>query len=205
VILPWTTVQKRLGGTATEFRTLDQIAVSVRSPDAVEMAKREISSVLRERHRIRPGDSDDFQIRDMSMYTETFTQTSRTMTALLLAIASISLLVGGIGIMNIMLVSVSERTREIGVRMAIGARSRDILTQFLVESVVLALIGGMIGIALGIGISKGVSWIAHWPTLLSVEAMFMAVGFSTLVGAVFGYYPAWHASSLDPIESLRYE
>jgi putative ABC transport system permease protein len=203
VILPWTTIQMRLAGTG--FRNVDRLAVSVVSVGAIERAKREINAILRDRHRIAPGAADDFQIRDLSLYTDAFTQTSRTMTAMLSAIASISLLVGGIGIMNIMLVSVSERTREIGIRMAVGAKGRDIMRQFLVESVVLALLGGMIGIGLGIALSKAISVLARWPTLLSVEAMVVAIVFSTMIGVIFGYYPAWRASRLDPIESLRYE
>lgn len=203
VILPWTTIQTRLANTG--FRNIDRLAVAVASADGIERAKREISVILRERHRLAPDAADDFQIRDLSLYADAFTETSRTMTSLLSAIASISLLVGGIGIMNIMLVTVSERTREIGIRMAVGAQGRDIMRQFLVESVVLALLGGMIGIGLGIGVSKAVSILARWPTLLSIEAMVVALLFSTLIGITFGYYPAWRASRLDPIESLRYE
>jgi ABC-type antimicrobial peptide transport system permease subunit len=165
----------------------------------------EIKKLLRERHKLRAEQLDDFDIRDLSQVADVFAETSRVMTTLLAAIASISLLVGGIGIMNIMLVSVSERTREIGVRMAVGARAKDILRQFLVESVVLAMIGGMIGILVGVGASKAISHFARWPILLSAESMVVAIGFSTLVGIIFGYYPAWRASRLDPIECLRYE
>ena len=203
VILPWTTIKTRLSNTG--FKNVDRLAVSVVSPEAIERAKVEISAILRDRHRLAAGSSDDFQIRDLSLYMDAFTETSRTMTALLSAIASISLLVGGIGIMNIMLVSVSERTREIGIRMAVGAQGRDIMRQFLVESVVLALVGGLIGVGLGIGLAKAVSMIARWPTLLSFEAMGVAMAFCMIIGVIFGYYPAWRASRLDPIESLRYE
>ncbi|MFQ5433076.1 MAG: ABC transporter permease [Nitrospinota bacterium] len=203
VVLPWTTIKTRLSGTG--FKNVDRLAVSVISVEAIERAKSEIAAILRDRHRLAAGAADDFQIRDLSLYKDVFTETTRTMTALLSAIASISLLVGGIGIMNIMLVSVSERTREIGIRMAVGAQGRDIMRQFLVESVVLALIGGLIGIGLGIGVSKAVSMLARWPTLLSLEAMAIAMAFCTIIGVSFGYYPAWRASRLDPIESLRYE
>ena len=202
-ILPWTTVKTRLSNSG--FKNIDRLAVSVVSVEAIERAKIEIAAILRDRHRLALGAADDFQIRDLSLYMDAFTETSRTMTVMLSAIASISLLVGGIGIMNIMLVSVSERTREIGIRMAVGAQSRDIMRQFLVESVVLALVGGLIGIGLGVGVSKAVSMIARWPTLLSYEAMAIAMAFCTIIGVIFGYYPAWRASRLDPIESLRYE
>jgi putative ABC transport system permease protein len=203
VILPWTTIKTRLSSTG--FKNVDRLAVSVVSVEAIERAKVEIAAILRDRHRLAADAADDFQIRDLSLYMDAFTETSRTMTALLSAIASISLLVGGIGIMNIMLVSVSERTREIGIRMAVGAQGKDIMRQFLVESVALALVGGLIGVGLGIGLSKAISMLARWPTLLSFEAMGIAMAFCMIIGVIFGYYPAWRASRLDPIESLRYE
>jgi ABC-type antimicrobial peptide transport system permease subunit len=161
--------------------------------------------VLRERHHIEPGAPDDFKIRDLTEISQTFAATSRVMTNLLLVVALISLVVGGVGIMNIMLVSVTERTREIGIRMAVGARPRDILRQFLVEAVVLCLAGGVVGILLGRGISVTITALLHWPTLPSVPAIVASVAVALSVGMIFGYYPAWKASRLDPIEALRYE
>jgi ABC-type antimicrobial peptide transport system permease subunit len=160
---------------------------------------------MRERHRIRPGAPDDFRIRDLTELSEALASTSRVMTNLLLCVALISLVVGGVGIMNIMLVSVTERTREIGLRMAVGARPRDILRQFLVEAVVLCLAGGIAGILLGRGVSIMITALLHWLTLPSLPAIVAAVAVSATVGIVFGYYPAWKASRLDPIEALRYE
>ncbi|HOQ86418.1 MAG TPA: ABC transporter permease, partial [Phycisphaerae bacterium] len=187
------------------FVNVDQIMVAARSPQHIQPAVDQITRLLRERHRIRPGQSDDFNIRDMTEMTRQLSSTTFLMTRLLLSVALISLVVGGVGIMNIMLVSVTERTREIGLRMAVGARARDILRQFLVESVVLCGAGGAFGILLGRGSSLLLRLLLNWPTELSVGAIVAAVLVSVTVGVVFGYYPAWKASRLDPIEALRYE
>jgi ABC-type antimicrobial peptide transport system permease subunit len=187
------------------FVNVDQIMVAAQSATQVSKAVGQISQLLHERHRIRVDEPDDFIIRDMTEMTRTMASTATMMTRLLLCVAMISLLVGGIGIMNIMLVSVTERTREIGLRMAVGARGRDILRQFLVESIVLCLLGGMLGISLGRGSSLLVRVFLNWPTELSVAAIVAAVSVSVSVGVLFGYYPAWKASRLDPIEALRFE
>ncbi len=187
------------------FQNIDQILVAAESPEAIPLAMREITQLLHERHRIRDGEPDDFNIRDMTEMTRAMSSTTSLMTNLLLCVALISLVVGGVGIMNIMLVSVTERTREIGLRMAVGARARDILRQFLVEAVVLCVLGGVLGIAFGRGSSMLVRMLLHWPTELSLGAIFAAVIVSVSVGVIFGYYPAWKASRLDPIEALRYE
>ena len=160
---------------------------------------------MRERHRLRPEDPDDFDIRDMTEITKALNSTTQLMGNLLLVVALISLVVGGVGIMNIMLVSVTERTREIGLRMAVGARSHHILRQFLVEAVVLCLFGGALGIIMGRGASIMIRHFKHWPTEMSMPAIIAAVVVSVGVGVVFGFYPAWKASRLDPIEALRYE
>jgi len=187
------------------FTNIDQIMTAAVSSAEIAEAIQQITSTLRERHRIRSGEPDDFNIRDMTEMTKTLSSTTLLMTNLLLCVALISLLVGGVGIMNIMLVSVTERTREIGLRMAVGARARDILRQFLVESVVLCLVGGGIGILLGHGGSQLVQMFLHWPVQNSPGAIAAAVMVSAGVGIIFGYYPAWRASRLDPIEALRYE
>jgi ABC-type antimicrobial peptide transport system permease subunit len=187
------------------FINVDQIMVSAGSPENVQPAIQEVTQLLRERHRIRPADPEDFQLRDMTEMSNALSSTTNLMTTLLLAVACISLLVGGVGIMNIMLVSVTERTREIGLRMAVGARGRDILWQFLVEAVVLCLAGGALGILLGIGTAFLVTYFLSWPTQSSPAAVVSAVVVSAAVGIVFGFYPAWKASRLDPIDALRYE
>ena len=187
------------------FTNVDQILVSARSPQEIQPAINQITEVLRERHRIHRGEPDDFNIRDMTEMTKVMSSTATLMTNLLLCVALISLVVGGVGIMNIMLVSVTERTREIGLRMAVGARSRDILRQFLVEAVVLCLAGGAMGILLGHGGSHLVRLFLHWPIGTSLAAIASAVLVSASVGILFGYYPAWKASRLDPIDALRYE
>jgi ABC-type antimicrobial peptide transport system permease subunit len=184
---------------------VDQILVRVATENLIPSATRQITSLLHERHHIKAGQPDDFSIRDMTEITKALSSTSDTMGMLLLFVAAISLVVGGVGIMNIMMVSVTERTREIGLRMAVGARARDILRQFLVEAVVLCLLGGAIGILLGCGGSVAVRFFKHWPTEISVPAIAAAVGVSAAVGVIFGFYPAWKASRLDPIEALRYE
>jgi macrolide transport system ATP-binding/permease protein len=189
----------------TRFADLDDVWVAAGSPANIPLAIKQINSVLRDRHHIPPGGLDDFRIRDLTEISQTFAATSRIMTNLLLVVALISLIVGGVGIMNIMLVSVTERTREIGIRMALGARARDILRQFLIESVVLCLTGGIVGILLGRGVSITITNLLHWPTLLSVPAIIASVAVSCTVGILFGFYPAWKASRLDPIEALRYE
>jgi putative ABC transport system permease protein len=201
VIMPYTSAMKRvIGGT-----TLRGIDVQVASPADLAPAQQQITELLRQRHSIGPGRDDDFTVRNQQEIAETATATSRVMALLLGAIASVSLVVGGIGIMNIMLVSVTERTREIGVRLAVGAHGRDILTQFLIEAVTLSSIGGLIGIVLGLATSQLLSAIAHWPTLISLGSIVVAFFFSAAVGIFFGFYPARQAASLDPIEALRYE
>jgi putative ABC transport system permease protein len=201
VVMPYTSAMKRvIGGT-----TLRNINVQIADDRQVEAAQQQIISLLRQRHNIRPGRDDDFTVRTQQEIAEAATATSRVMTVLLGAIAGVSLLVGGIGIMNIMLVSVTERTREIGVRMAVGARGNDILTQFLIEAVTLSSVGGVIGIVCGIGASRILSIYAHWPTLISIASIAVAFLFSAAVGVFFGFYPARKAAALDPIEALRYE
>jgi len=187
------------------FANIDQVLAAARSPEEIPAAIQQITDVLRERHRIRDGQPDDFTLRDMTEMTNTLSSTTRLMTNLLLAVAMISLVVGGVGIMNIMLVSVTERTREIGLRMAVGARARDILRQFLVEAVVLCLVGGSVGIMLGHGGSRLVELLLRWPVETSPVAIAAAVLVSAGVGIIFGFYPAWKASQLDPIDALRYE
>jgi macrolide transport system ATP-binding/permease protein len=187
------------------FINVDQILTAGRSTQEIPAAINQITQILRERHRIGPGEPDDFSIRDMTEMTKALSSTGTMMTKLLLAVALISLLVGGVGIMNIMLVSVTERTREIGLRMAVGAWSRDILEQFLSESVILCFCGGAVGILVGRGISMLVRVVLRWPTELSLSAIVAAFAVSVTVGIVFGFYPAWKASRLDPIIALRYE
>jgi ABC-type antimicrobial peptide transport system permease subunit len=190
---------------AIRFPSVDRIYVSARAADDIPAAMHQITEVLRDRHRLRAGEDDDFDIRDMTEFTKALTSTTTLMTHLLLCVALISLLVGGVGIMNIMLVSVTERTREIGLRMAVGARAADILRQFLVEAVLLCLFGGFAGIVVGRASSLLVNALLHWPTRISLPAIIAAVFVSATVGIVFGFYPAWKASRLDPIEALRYE
>jgi ABC-type antimicrobial peptide transport system permease subunit len=187
------------------FANIDVIYAKVVDADRIDDAMTQISGVLREAHHLRPDEPDDFTIRDLSEMTNTLASTSRLMGGLLLCVAAISLVVGGVGIMNIMLVSVTERTREIGLRMAVGARSGNILRQFLVEAVVLCLLGGAIGIAVGRACSYLVRVTLHWPIEISLPAILAAVAVSATVGIMFGWYPAWKASGLDPIEALRYE
>jgi ABC-type antimicrobial peptide transport system permease subunit len=187
------------------FTNVDQILVSAQSTADIPLAISQMTAVLRERHRVHSGEPDDFQVRDMTEMIKVFSSTTAMMTNLLLSVALISLVVGGVGIMNIMLVSVTERTREIGLRMSVGARARDILRQFLVEAVVLCLAGGAIGILLGHGGSYLVKFFLRWPIKTSLTAIVAAVLVSASVGIIFGYYPAWKASRLDPIEALRYE
>jgi ABC-type antimicrobial peptide transport system permease subunit len=187
------------------FVNVDQIMIAARSGPEVSACIQQATKILRQRHHLGPGEPDDFNMRDMTEMTNMLSSTTFLMTKLLLSVALISLVVGGVGIMNIMLVSVTERTREIGLRMAVGARARDILRQFLFEAVVLCLIGGALGILLGRGGSLLVRTLLRWPTQLSVSAIVAAVAVSVSVGVIFGYYPAWKASRLDPIEALRYE
>jgi putative ABC transport system permease protein len=201
VILPYTTANTRLSG--RQF--IPQILVSTSSPGEIPAAQEEVRQILREAHGLGAGEPDDFTIQNQTDLAATAEGTTKVMSMLLAAIASISLLVGGIGIMNIMLVSVTERTREIGIRMAIGARGRDVLTQFLVESIVMSLLGGLIGLGVGIGAATILSHTMGWSTLVSPTTVLIAVGFSAAVGIFFGYYPARKAAGLNPIEALRYE
>ena len=187
------------------FETVDQILAATNSTEKIPIAIEQITQLLHGRHRIHPGESDDFNIRDMTEMSKTISNSTKLMTKLLLCVALISLVVGGVGIMNIMLVSVTERTREIGLRMAVGARGRDILRQFLVEAVVLCLVGGALGILLGHGGSMLVRMLLRWPIETSPAAIASAVIVSASVGITFGFYPAWKASRLNPIEALRYE
>ncbi|HXD48898.1 MAG TPA: ABC transporter permease [Gemmatimonadaceae bacterium] len=200
VLIPYTTAQTRLSGRIR----LGQILISTTSADDIPAAQEEISGIMREAHKLQ-GEPDDFTVRNQTEIAEAATSTTRVMSGLLAAIASISLLVGGIGIMNIMLVSVTERTREIGIRMAIGARGSDVLTQFLVESVVMSLLGGVVGLAFGYGGAALLGHLTGWATSTPASAVAIAVGFSAAVGIFFGYYPARKAAGLNPIQALRYE
>ncbi|MBL8190430.1 MAG: ABC transporter permease [Acidobacteria bacterium] len=201
VMAPYTTVQKKLLAiTYIQFANVSAI-----SPEATKLAEQQISELLRQRHKLAPNQENDFSVRNMTDVADAADETNRIMTMLLGSIAGVSLLVGGIGIMNIMLVSVTERTREIGIRMAIGARSSIVQTQFLIESIVLSLAGGAIGIAVGVGISLFIPKMLGWPTLISPTAIFGSVVFSAAIGIIFGFFPARKAAGLDPIEALRYE
>jgi putative ABC transport system permease protein len=210
IVAPYTTVRKRLQG--SNFADVNAILLSARSSALMPDAEDEIKQLLCERHRIRLGDPPDFEIHDLTEVAKMAGTVTGIMTLLLASIAGISLVVGGVGIMNIMLVSVTERTREIGIRMAVGARGRDILRQFLVEAVVLSSIGGLIGVLFGAGASAAVTMVinrltsgTHWPVVISLKAAAIAMLFAASVGIFFGFYPARKASRLDPIESLRYE
>ena len=206
VLMPITTARKRiLGAAQAKSRSVGSIMVKVRQGADMGLADERMRELLRQRHRLQSGQDDDFFVRNLSEILQAQEASSKVMTLLLAAVASVSLLVGGIGIMNIMLVSVTERTREIGLRRAVGARSRDILAQFLVEAVTLSLIGGAIGIALGVGGAMLVAELAEWRTELSAASIVLAAGFAAAVGIFFGYYPAKKASQLSPIEALRYE
>jgi putative ABC transport system permease protein len=206
VIIPLSTAKKKvLGVSQANARSVGAISVKIRAGEDMADAEEQMRGLLRQRHRLQPYQDDDFTIRNLSEILQTQEESSRVMTYLLLAIASVSLLVGGIGIMNIMLVSVTERTREIGLRMAVGARGRDILMQFLVEAVTLSLIGGLIGIVVGVASSQAISQFAEWRTQLPLQAIAMAFGFAAAVGVFFGFYPARKAARLDPIDALRYE
>jgi putative ABC transport system permease protein len=206
VLVPLSTAKKRvLGVSQANPRAVDYIYVKIRSKEQMSEAARQIRSLVRQRHRLQPQQEDNFSLRNLADVLQTQEQSSQVLTYLLAAVASVSLLVGGIGIMNIMLVSVTERTREIGLRMAVGARRRDILMQFLVEAITLALIGGGVGIACGLAGSRAVSYFAEWRTLVAPQAIVVAFGFAAGVGIFFGFYPARKAARLDPIEALRYE
>jgi putative ABC transport system permease protein len=201
ILVPYTTAQNRLSG----WSRIGQILASTSSPADIPPAQEEIRAIMRESHRLGDFDEDDFTIRNQNELAEAASGTTKVMSWLLAAIASISLVVGGIGIMNIMLVSVTERTREIGIRMAIGARGSDVLTQFLVESVAISVIGGLIGVILGFAGAAVLGKVTGWSTVIPPEAVVIAVGFSAAVGVFFGFYPARQAASLDPIQALRYE
>ncbi len=206
IFVPLSTAKKRvLGDRRVRGDLVGAITVKAASSDLIMEAEREVAEALRQRHRIRPGEPDDFAVRNIASILNARAESSRTMSFLLAAVAGVSLLVGGIGIMNIMLVSVTERTREIGLRMAVGAEGRDILVQFVIEAIALSLIGGTIGIALGVGGSILAAEVAGWPLVLSPAAIGLAIGFSAATGIFFGYYPALKASRLDPIQALRHE
>ncbi len=209
LVMPYSTARMRLQGSS--FDNIDAILLAAKSRELVPKAKEEIYTLLTERHRLAPGEPADFRVETSAEISQFLGVLTGTMTLLLSAIAGISLLVGGVGIMNIMLVSVTERTREIGIRMAVGARPRDILRQFLVESILLSSLGGIAGVALGVLASVGATQLINaftpsdWPIAISMPAAMIAMGFAALVGVFFGYYPARRASQLDPIEALRYE
>ena len=206
VLIPLSTAKKKvIGQSQANARSVGSISVKVRDASMMKAAEDELRGLLRQRHRLQAYQDDDFWIRNLAEVLESQEASSRVLTILLAAIASVSLLVGGIGIMNIMLVSVTERTREIGLRMAVGARGRDILTQFLVEAVTLSLIGGMIGIGFGLVATYAIAHFAEWRTLIDPRAILVAFGFAAAVGIFFGFYPARKAAGLDPIEALRYE
>jgi putative ABC transport system permease protein len=201
VLVPYTTAQSRLAGNTR----IGQILVSASSSQDIPQAQEEVRAIMRESHRIPDGDDDDFTVRNQTEIANAAQGTTKIMTWLLASIASVSLIVGGIGIMNIMLVSVTERTREIGIRMAIGARGSDVLTQFLVESIVMSVLGGAVGLAVGVGGAQLLAHFTGWSTAVPVQAVALAIGFSAAVGVFFGFYPAKKAAALDPITALRYE
>ena len=206
VFIPLTTAKKRtLGGRRVSGRLVGVVFVKSNSAEVVDDTIRDMTKLLRLRHKLRPGQPNDFFVRNLSSILEARANSSRVMNLLLAAVASISLIVGGIGIMNIMLVSVTERTREIGLRMAVGAKGRDILLQFLIEAVTLSLIGGVIGIVFGLGGSYIIAMIGNSPAIVQPFSIFLAFGFAAAVGVFFGFYPARKAARLDPIEALRYE
>jgi len=206
LFVPLATARNRLfGAPQGKLRRVGSITIKVREGADMKAAEDRIRELLRQRHRLQPGQDDDFTLRNLTEMLQAQEASSRVLSMLLAAVASVSLLVGGIGIMNIMLVSVTERTREIGLRMAVGARSRDILTQFLIEAVTLSLIGGLVGVALGVAGSAMVGSLAGWRTEMQPDAILLAVGFAAAVGVFFGWYPARKASRLLPIEALRYE
>jgi putative ABC transport system permease protein len=201
IFTPYTTVMKKLQGQ----HNINNITVSAATQEQIQDTAEAIRVALRTSHKIVPGDADDFMVRTLEEMASVQTETTKTMTTLLASIAGVSLLVGGIGIMNIMLVSVTERTREIGLRMAIGARGKDVLLQFLVEAIVISLIGGLIGIGLGFGLAAAVQKFMQWPAVISPNAIALAFGFAGITGVFFGFYPARKAAGLDPIEALRFE
>jgi putative ABC transport system permease protein len=201
ILAPYTAVLRRL----SHYPYLRQILVSATSPSTINAAQSQIVELLRMRHKISAYDPDDFTIRNQTDLAQTATATTEILTILLASVASVSLLVGGIGIMNIMLVSVTERTREIGIRMSVGAREKDILTQFLIEALVLSILGGILGIVFGVVGSKVISDVAKWPTIITAFSIVLSFGFSIAVGIFFGFYPARKAAMLNPIDALRYE
>src|SRR5215813_3413080 len=203
IVMPWSTVVRRLIGSQAD--TVGQMMISARSSDQVSDAEREITALLRQRHHLSEMAEPDFQIRNLAEMQDAAKQSTETIATLLEAVAAISLIVGGIGIANVMLVSVTERTREIGIRMAVGGRARDILFQFLTEAVVLASVGGAIGLVMGIGTSKWMATRFDWPTLLSPPVMAGTMVLAGFAGVVAGFYPALRASRLDPIDALRFE
>ncbi|MBQ3395229.1 MAG: ABC transporter permease [Synergistaceae bacterium] len=203
VFVPITTAQRRLVRMGSRVDTVRRINVQAKSRQLLDTAKEEVKTLLRQRHKIPEGTEDDFDIRDLTANLENMANMASVMSLLLGSIASISLLVGGIGIMNIMLVSVSERTREIGIRMAVGARPSNVRVQFLTEAVVLSILGGAIGISIGFGVAAVIAKFFNWPASVSMESVILAVGFSGFVGIFFGFWPAWKASNLDPIVALR--
>ena len=206
ILMPLTTAKRKvLGSSQANLSSVSSIMVQARGPKMMKDAVQQVTDLLRQRHRLQPTQDDDFSVRNLEEVFSAQETSAHVMSILLAAIASVSLVVGGIGIMNIMLVSVTERTREIGIRIAIGAKKRDILRQFLVEAVTLALMGGVIGIATGLSASALISFFAKWSTLISPMAILLAFGFSAMVGVFFGWYPAKKAASLDPIVCLRYE
>jgi putative ABC transport system permease protein len=206
ILLPISTAKRKvLGFNPANADAVNAILMQARSADQIDAAQEEVTALLRQRHHLRPGELDDFSIRNLQELLSAQEASSRIMAMMLAAVASVSLVVGGIGIMNIMLISVRERTREIGLRQAVGAKTRDILTQFLVEAVTLSIAGGFAGIVLGIVASSLISRLAGWSTVVGPGAVLLAVFFSALVGISFGYYPARKAAYLDPIEALRYE